>query len=257
VITPEPTEPEPLEPEPLATERTDRFRDDDLLAQAAVEAATKPVGLRSSGSLDSVVTVIAFMAGNRFGGLGLAIALATVWGLFSALKRVRSGKAIGKLLPITTGFLVFRGAVGLVTDSKAIYFGIGIAGKILIGMALLLTVVVRRPALAWLLPYVLPFPAFVRAHRQYLRTMVVLTIIAGVYEIGTSVWDIWLYNNASTNGFVLIRFGVAWVSGFAAIFGSIFYADWSLRKIDGFEGLLPMMEEIAARRGRPLPSSSG
>jgi hypothetical protein len=229
---------------------------DPALVDAAVGAATKPTGLRKSGSLDSVISVVAFMVGNRFGGLALAISLATVWGVFCALKRVRSGKAIGKLLPLTTGFLVLRGAIGLATDSKALYFGIGIGAKVLVGLALLASVLVRRPALAWLLPYVMPFPAFVRAHLRYARTMAVLTVIAAVYELGSSAWDIWLYNNSSTNGFVLIRFGVAWVSGFVAIFGSIFYADWALRKIDGFDGLLAMMEELAAQMGRPAPSRS-
>jgi hypothetical protein len=71
-----------------------------------------------------------------------------------------------------------------------------------------------------------------------------LTVLAGVYEIGTAVWDVWLYNRTSTNGFVLIRLGVSWVSGFVAIFGAIIYADASLRKIPGFEGLLAVMEEL-------------
>ena len=69
-------------------------------------------------------------------------------------------------------------------------------------------------------------------------------MLAGLYEIATAVWDVWLYNRTSTNGFVLIRLGVSWVSGFVVIFGAIIYADASLRKIPGFAGLLAVMEEL-------------
>jgi hypothetical protein len=113
-----------------------------------------------------------------------------------------------------------------------------------IGVVLIGSVIVRRALLPRYAPLVIPFPAFVLAHERYYRTLRNLTVLAGLYEIATSVWDVWLYNRTSTNGFVLIRLGVSWVSGFVAIFGAIIYADASLRKIPGFEGLLAVMEEL-------------
>lgn len=209
-------------------------------------AAARPAGLGGSGAVDSIGSVAAFMIGNRLSGLGLAIGLVTAWSLIAVLRRYRSGIGIGKLLPITTAYLVARGAIGLATGSKAVYFGTSIATKVAIGLVLLGSVVVRRALLPRYAPLVIPFPAFVLAHERYYRTLRNVTVIAGIYEIGTAAWDVWLYNRTSTNGFVLIRLGVSWVSGFVAIFGAIFYADTSLRKIPGFEGLLAVMEDLTA-----------
>jgi hypothetical protein len=223
---------------------------------APQRAAAQPRGFGASGAMDSVGSVAAFLVGNRVGGLGLAIGLVTAWSLVAIVRRHRNGIGIGKLLPITTGYLLLRGGIGLATGSKAVYFGTSIGTKALIGVVLLASVVVRRPLIVRYAPLVIPFPAHVLAHRIYHRTGRNLTILAGVYELGSAIWDVWLYNRTSTDGFVLIRLGVAWVSGFVAIFGGIVYADLSLKKIPGFDGLLAVMEELTeslAGKRRPQP----
>lgn len=225
----EPVVPAPL-PEPVVP---------DLHA-----APARPRGFGSSGAFDSLGSVAAFMIGNKLSGLGLAIGLVTAWSLVAALRRYRSGLGVGKLLPITTAYLIARGAVGLATGSKAVYFGTSIATKVGIGVVLLASVAIGRAVLPRFAPLAIPFPSFVLAHERYYRTLRNLTVLAGIYEIGTAAWDVWLYNRTSTNGFVLIRLGVSWVSGFVVIFGAIIYADASLRKIPGFEGLLAVMEEL-------------
>ena len=207
-------------------------------------AAARPRGFGGSGAVDSFGSVAAFMIGNRLSGLGLAIGLVTAWSLVAVLRRYRSGIGVGKLLPITTAYLVARGVIGLATGSKAVYFGTSIATKVAIGLVLIGSVVIGRALLPRFAPLVIPFPSFVVAHSRYYRTLRNRTVLAGVYEIATAVWDVWLYNRTSTNGFVLIRLGVSWVSGFVVIFGAIIYADASLRKIPGFEGLLAVMEEL-------------
>ena len=223
---------------------------------APQRAAVQPRGLRSSGALDSVGSVAAFLVGNRLGGLGLAIALVTAWSLVAVVRRYRNGIAIGKLLPITTGYLLVRGIIGVATGSKAVYFGTSIATKAGIGLVLLGSVVVGRALITRYAPMVIPFPAHVVTHPVYRRTARNLTLLAGVYEIGSAAWDVWLYNRTSTDGFVLIRLGVSYVSGFVVIFGGIVYADLQLKKIPGFDGLLAVMEELteslsASRRPQP------
>ncbi len=207
-------------------------------------AAARPRGFGGSGAVDSFGSVAAFMIGNRLSGLGLAIGLVTAWSLVAVLRRYRSGIGVGELLPITTAYLVARGVIGLATGSKAVYFGTSIATKVAIGLVLIGSAVVGRALLPRFAPLVIPFPSFVVTHPYYYRTLRNLTVLAGFYEIATAVWDVWLYNRTSTNGFVLIRLGVSWVSGFVVIFGAIIYADASLRKIPGFAGLLAVMEEL-------------
>jgi hypothetical protein len=209
------------------------------------QASVEPLGLASSGGLDSVISVGLFMAANRWSGLGLAIALSTGGSLIAAFRRRRKGLAIGKLLPLTAAVLLIRGVIGIVTDSKAIYFGSGIAIQAAIGVGLIVSALIGRSVIGQFAHRVLPFPAFVVAHPIYRSTMARLTIIAGTYEIAKSGWDVWIYNNSSTNGFVLLRFLAGWLSGVIAITGSIVYADRRLKRIDGFDGMLPMLEQMS------------
>jgi hypothetical protein len=217
---------------------------------------TRPVafGLSSSGGLDSVISVAAFMIANRLGGLGWAIAASTTWSLKAAITRRRKGMAIGKLLPITTAVLLIRGIVGIVTDSKAIYFGSGIAIQAAIGLGLIISALIGRSVIGEIAPRVLPFPPHVAAHPLFRSTMARLTIVAGVYELTKSGWDVFIYNNASTNGFVLMRFLAGWLTGVIAITGSIIWADRRLKRIEGFDGMLPMLESMTPA-GAPGPGS--
>jgi hypothetical protein len=212
--------------------------------EPAASTVPAPVGLASSGGLDSVISVGAFMLANRLGGLGWAIAASTSWSLVASYRRHRKGLAVGKLLPVTAAVLLIRGTVGIVTDSKAIYFGSGIAIQATIGVGLVVSALVGRSVLGAIIPRLLPFPRHVAAHEVFRSTMARLTIVAGTYELAKSGWDVWIYNNSSTNGFVLLRFLAGWLTGVIAITGSIVYADRRLKHIDGFDGMLPMLEAV-------------
>jgi hypothetical protein len=216
--------------------------------------AAPSLGLASAGGLDSVISVALFMVANRLGGLGWAIAASTTWSLKAAITRRRKGVAIGKLLPITAGVLIIRGVIGIVTDSKAIYFGSGIAIQAAIGLGLILSAVIGRSVIGELAPRVLPFPPHVTADARFRSTMARLTIVAGVYELAKSGWDVWIYNHASTNGFVLMRFLTGWLSGVIVITASVIYADRRLKRIDGFDGMMPMLESMTPA-GAPGPQN--
>lgn len=206
---------------------------------------------RESGAFDSIISVIIFLALDKIAGLPWAIAGATAWSLKATYTKHRKGQAIGWLLPITTVYLILRGTISIIFDSRAVYFGIGIATKLLIGTAIIGSVIIGRGLLATYAHRVLPFPDHVRAHRIYRSTMNHLTLFAGVYEIGSAVWDIWLYNNSSDSGFVLIRLFVNYVATFLAIFGGIFYMDVRLKRIPGFGGLLELAESVIESADHP------
>jgi hypothetical protein len=218
-----------------------------------VSRPSPAMGLASSGGFDSAISVVVFIIANRLGGLGWAIAASTTWSLTAAYRRRRRGMAIGKLLPITAAVLLIRGVIGIVTDSKAIYFGSGIAIQATIGLALLVSVLIGRSVVGELAPKVLPFPREIVAHPIFRSTMARLTLVAGAYELAKSGWDVWIYNNASTNGFVLMRFLAGWLTGVVAVTGSIIYAERRLRRIPGFAGLLPMLESMTPA----APSAEG
>jgi hypothetical protein len=215
-------------------------------SETPAAATPPPTGLAPPpGTMDSIISVAAFMIANKLGGLPWAIAASTAWSLKAALSRRRKGLAIGKLLPITAGYLVVRGAIGIATDSEAIYFGMGIATQAAIGLGLIVSALIGRSVIGEFAPRVLPFPTHVVGHHLFRSTMAHLTIAAGAYEIAKSGWDVWLYNNSSVNGFVLLRFLAGWLSGVIAITGCMAYADRRLRRIDGFDGLVPLLETLA------------
>lgn len=192
--------------------------------------------------IDSVAPVAIFLLLNRFAGLGWAVAGATVWGVQASVRRTRRGEAIGKFLPLLIFYLLVRGLIGIITDSEDVYFGIGIATKAAIGLGLIGTVIFRRSFLSQVLPIVLPFKAETIKHKVFSRVMAQMTVVLGLYQILTSIWDIWLYRQTSVDGYVVIRTLVGFPAGFIASLLGVFYIDRSLRRADGFKGFVDLLE---------------
>lgn len=196
-------------------------------------------------TIDSVMPVVAFLVLNRWVSLGWAVAGATGWSIKAAVSRRRNGEAVGRFLPWLVAYLAIRGFIGVITDSEAVYFGIGIGTKALIGVLLIGTVVISRPFLAKVLPLAVPLGADTVADPIFKRTMGRLTIALGSYQLLTSVWDVWLYNQTSADGYVAIRALVGWPAGFAFSCLGLWYADRALRHAAGFPGLLDLIDPEA------------
>ena len=201
-------------------------------------------------TIDSVMPIVAFLVLNRWTSLGWAVAGATAWSIKAAVSRRRHGEAVGRFLPLLVVYLVVRAVIGIATDSEAVYFGIGIGTKALIGMALVATAVVGRPFLARVFPLAVPLAAETVAHPVFRRTMGRLTVALGAYQLLTSAWDIWLYNQTSPDGYVAIRALVGWPVGFIVSCLGLWYADRALRAAPGFPGLLDLLDpETGGDRG--------
>lgn len=207
-------------------------------------------GLPRGRTLDSVMPIVLFIGLNRLAGLGWAVLGATAWSVKVAVGRYRRGEAVGKFLPILVAYLVVRGTIGILTDSEAVYFGIGIGTKALIGAALVGTAVVGRPFLGRVLHLAIPLDAETMAHPVYLRVVSRLTVALGLYQFLTSAWDIWLFNQTSADGYVVIRAVVGWPVGMAVSLLGFWYFDRALRAVDGFPGLLALLDpDLAAEEG--------
>ena len=63
--------------------------------------STPNMSFRESGAFDSIISVAAFIALDKFLGLPWAIAGATLWSLKATYVKVRKGQRIGWLLPVT------------------------------------------------------------------------------------------------------------------------------------------------------------
>jgi|TARA_B100001971_G_scaffold164272_1_gene154774 hypothetical protein len=186
--------------------------------------------------------IVAFILLNRFVGLGWAVLGATAWSVKAAVSRRHRGEDVGRYLPTLVVYLVARGVIGIVTDSEAVYFGIGIGTKALIGAALIGTVVAGRPFLGRVLHLAIPLDAETMAHPVYLRVVGRLTVALGAYQFLTSAWDIWLFNQTSVDGYLLIRAVVGWPVGMVVSLLGFWYFDRALRAVEGFPGLLVLLD---------------
>ena len=202
-------------------------------------------------TIDSVMPIVAFLVLNRWASLGWAVAGATAWCIKAAVSRWHHKEAVGRFLPLLIAYLVVRGVIGIVTDSEAVYFGIGIGTKVLIGLVLVATAVVGRPFLARVFPLaVRSLAAETVAHPVFDRTMGRLTVVLGTYYLLNSVWDIWLYNQTSPDRYLVIRTLVGWPAGFIVSCLGLWYADRALRAAPGFPGLLDLLDpEAGGDRG--------
>ncbi|MBC8194833.1 MAG: DUF3159 domain-containing protein [Acidimicrobiia bacterium] len=193
-------------------------------------------------TVDSVMPIVAFILLNRFVGLGWAVLGATAWSIKAAVSRRHRGEDVGRYLPALVVYLAIRGVIGIVTDSEAVYFGIGIGTKALIGAALVGTVIAGRPFLGRVLHLAIPLDAKTMAHPVYLRVVGRLTVALGVYQFLTSAWDIWLFNQTSVDGYLVIRAVVGWPVGMIVSLLGFWYFDRALRAVEGFPGLLLLLD---------------
>lgn len=218
-------------------------------------SGSKPFRADRSRVLDSVIPIVLFLVLDRAWGLVAGVAGATAWSLKAALGRRRRKETVGRFLPCLVIYLVVRAAIGIATDSEAVYFGIGIGTKAGIGAALIGTVIVRRPWVARYAHLLVPFSNATRTHPRYFRVMGHVTVAVGCWQFLTAAWDIWLFNRTSSaGGYVLIRFLVSWPAGTLASLVCFFWVDRALRSVPDFPGILDLLAPPKDNRSGEAPA---
>ncbi len=211
-----------------------------------------PLAYRKGGSTEGLLPIIGYFVGENIGsrfigdewGDRLAIILMTAAAGWAVLQRKRRGDAIGWWIPTIAIYLFLRGIAGLIWGED-VFLGIGIALKVGLGLAALISVLIAKPIAAKLAPMVLPFSDSTQAHPRYLRTMGKLTLGYAIYQLVTVGFEIWLLGETeSGSGFLLIRTAIGMVGGFVGFLAAAFYAERSLRGIPGFPGVMQMFEDI-------------
>ena len=224
----------------------------------------------SGGQLDQLMPVVLFLVFYNLefaqvaglNNIEVAVIAATAWSVKAACSRVRRGLPIGKWLPVITGYLIVRAAVSIAVErdlvdfgvsTEAVYFGIGIGTKLLVGLAAAATILVGRPFALWLVRFIPDLPEGLRDDRRFMATMRNVTWVIAFYEIGSSVWDIWLYNNSGVSSFLIIRYLGNYVVSFLLIFATLVYVDRRFSKIDDCPSLVEFISRATKRRA-PGPS---
>ncbi len=204
-------------------------------------------------SAQSFVPVLVFLAVNRLAGLRWAVVAATVWSLKVLIDRRRSGIPLGRFIPALTAAVLLRGAIGAITGSETVYFGLGIATKYLGAAVLLGSVVIKRPLATLAAPYVLDMPARLAENPRFRSTMAIITAISGVYYALSATFDIWLFRRSSVEGFVVVRFLANWPLGVVAIVAILAVAQ---RGMAGIPEVAPLATMIEQRFGESSVTST-
>ena len=219
-------------------------------------------GWRSN--LDQIMPVVLFLAffnldAVRVAGLNnieVAIIAATGWSVKAAYSRRRRGLPIGAWLPVITGYLLVRAAISIAVErdlvdfgvsTEAVYFGIGIGTKMLVGVAAAATILVGKPFALWVARRFLPLPEAVQHDPRFVSTMRNVTWVITVYEVGSAIWDIWLYNSTGVNFFLITRQFVNFFAAFLLIFATLVYVDRRFSKIDGAPSLVDLIGNATGR----------
>ncbi|MDE0067804.1 MAG: hypothetical protein OXN44_13155 [Acidimicrobiaceae bacterium] len=229
---------------------SDLVTSSDLVSGSDIVPPPKP-RLGGGGTLDQLMPVVLFLGFYNLLSIEAAVVASTLWSFKAAVSRRRRGLNIGLMLPSVTAYLLVRSAVTIAAErefvdfgisTEAVYFGIGFATKILIGVVLAVTILSGRSFMAWIAERLLRLPEGMAEDRRFVRTMATATWFIVAFEILTAIWDIYLYNNAGINLFVLTRFGVNFTLGFIAITGGLMYIDHKLQPIPGYPGLTELLQ---------------
>lgn len=207
---------------------------------------------------DQYMPIVLFLVLNSVGGLVWAIGAMTLWAIKAQVSRYRRGLPLGRVMPIFVVYLLIRGTLGIIYDSEAVYFGIGISAKGLAAVALLVSAALRRNATGYALPYLVPLDRETRSHPEYRSATRRVSVAVALVVFVSVGFDTWLLQNASINKFVLIRLGVNWGLSLFVIVMSGWYLNCRLSRIPGFPGILALAERRMKDLGmNPPPSAEG
>lgn len=194
-------------------------------------------------SPQSLMPVVIFLVVNRLVGLRWAVVAATIWSVKVLVDRRRRKLPLGRFVPIVTVAVLLRGAIGAVTGSETVYFGLGIATKYAAAVVLAGSILVRRPLAALAAPYLIAIPPGLPDNRIYRSTMSIATGIAALYYVVSASLDVWLYRRSSVEGYVVLRFLANWPLGLIAMSALFITLQRRLRQIPGLAPLNTLMEE--------------
>ena len=228
--------------------------------------ATRAAGAGWRSNLDQFMPVVLFLVFYNLVNTVVAVTAATAWSIKAAYSRHRRGLRIGAWLPTITVYLIVRAAVSIAVEhelvdfgvsSEAVYFGIGIGTKMLVGVFAVATILIGRPMALWLVRLVTDLPEAVRAHSRFVATMSKVTWVIALYEIGSSIWDIWLFNNSGVNLFLVTRQVVNLAVAFVLILITLLYVDRRLSSVPGWPGMVSLLDRSGHDDATPaVPSSA-
>ena len=194
---------------------------------SAIEARISTSG--STGAPDrvrvaaSAAPSLIFLAANALGGVRAAILAASIASLVLVAVRHRRGRSIGLLLPLSLLYVAGRAAVGLLSGSDDVYFGVGLVISALVAVAVLGTTVTPTPAASAVIPMFVRYSPATVAHPTYRRVARRVTAVWAAGELAMAAWEAHHLARATTEEFLGLRMLVGWPAMFVLVGMLIFY----------------------------------
>jgi hypothetical protein len=190
-------------------------------------------------ALTSLVPTAAFLIVHSWAGLVAAILAASVASTVVIVLRRRRGEPLGVLLPATLALVFVRGAVGALTESGTVYFGIGIAVSVVIALLIAATAFTDTPAASYFIPFFKRYQHLAPDHPRYRRISAQLTVAWALMELAISGWEAWYVTQVTATEFVLLSRLFGWPIMAAWIFLLVFYLRLRLDPLDYVLGTTP------------------
>ncbi|WP_342781593.1 VC0807 family protein, partial [Amycolatopsis rhizosphaerae] len=153
---------------------------------------------------------------------GLIAALS--WSLLALARRVVLRRPIPAVLLLTTGLLVARTVLGLLTGSVFLYFLQPTLQNFLIAFVLVATVPTGRPLIAKLADDFCAFPAAFREHPRVVRVFRRLSLLWALVFLTNGAATLWMLAKATVGNFLVVSTAGSWsVIGLAIVVSLVWF----------------------------------
>ena len=158
---------------------------------------------------------------------GLIAALS--WSMLALIRRIVLRRPIPAVLVLTTGLLIGRTVLGLVTGSAFLYFLQPTLQNFLVAIVLVGSLPYRRPFIAKLADDFCAFPAAFRDHPRVLRMFRRLSLFWALVFLTNGVTTLWMLAKETVGDFLMVSTAGSWSVGGLAIIGSLLWTAATIR----------------------------
>lgn len=152
-----------------------------------------------------LVPLVLFIGFLELVGTLSALLIALSWSVVTVGYRYATGRRVPGLIVLSTVALSARTIAAIATGSMVIYFLQPTITTVLVGLAFMVSVPLRRPLAQKLAYDVFPFDEATKAHPQVRQFFVRLSLIWSVTSLVNASITVWLLMSQSTTTFVLVK----------------------------------------------------
>lgn len=201
----------------VRTSTRERLADDEIDAAAIMDPVAPVYSLRAISrlmpdalrprreNLVQVLAAVAFIVVNAVVGLRWAIPVLMLFGAQAAIRRKLRGEQLSRGTKVGGLVAALLGTLAVVSGSAIFVFLPGIVFPAAFAVALVASMIARRPAYAVLAQYLWPLPARVRTHPAIERPLWWYSLALTVVHVAALIFTVWLLLSVSANTYLAVH----------------------------------------------------